>query len=373
MSRIDKKVAFVAAATLLASTLEYLIPKPLPFLRLGLANLPLLIVLDVFNWQAYFALLLLKAIGQGFVSGTLFSYLFFISLAGTLSSGLVMKGIKSLFRGKVSLVGCSLAGAFASNLAQLQVSAWIVYGATIWVAAPLMLSIGMITSLVLGLFAEIYLQKGKIPALLRDDTFEFGVPLVHNLKHNLGVSITSFLAILSILFIDNLLILGIATILMYMLQLIAHRKIRIIPPIMLMLSMTMLSLFEPNGKVLYTLGSVALTQGALKLAITKALRLICLLSASQCLSASNPKLKGKFGSYIPLTLAYFSLLSSSFKQTSGSLFSRVDQALERTAAAEQSESNSMVQKRAINTTLFVCVGLLVVGLGILSKTVLPIS
>ncbi|NBK25683.1 MAG: heptaprenyl diphosphate synthase, partial [Spirochaetia bacterium] len=50
MSRTERKIAFVAAATLLLSTLEYLIPKPLPFLRLGLANLPILLVLDIFTF-----------------------------------------------------------------------------------------------------------------------------------------------------------------------------------------------------------------------------------------------------------------------------------------------------------------------------------
>ena len=69
MSQSERKVAFISAVTLLCSTLEFLIPKPLPFLRLGLANLPLLLILDFIDLPSFLAILLLKAIGQGMVSG----------------------------------------------------------------------------------------------------------------------------------------------------------------------------------------------------------------------------------------------------------------------------------------------------------------
>ncbi|HRV24098.1 MAG TPA: Gx transporter family protein, partial [Sphaerochaeta sp.] len=107
MSPTDRKISFIAASTLLLSSLEHLIPKPLPFLRLGLANLPLLLILQSIDYPSYFFILLLKAIGQGMVSGTLFSYLFLISLAGTMSSGYAMKLLKGLLKNRVSLVGIS--------------------------------------------------------------------------------------------------------------------------------------------------------------------------------------------------------------------------------------------------------------------------
>lgn len=368
MSQTERKIAFVAASTLLCATLEYLIPKPLPFLKLGLANLPLLVVLDLFSFGPFFILLILKSIGQGFVSGTLFSYLFLISLAGTVSSGLAMKGVKSLFKSKVSLIGCSLIGAFVSNLAQLQVASWIVYGKSIWIAAPLMLTIGLFSSLVLGIISERYVQKGTIPALLREDNLKLSLPLMQEREHNTMVAIAAMLCILGILIVEKLLFLVIITVLMYALQLIARRKILLFPPIMLLISMMVLSLFEPNGKVLYTLGSVAFTQGAMELAFIKALRLICLLSASQCISASNLNLSGKTASYIPLTLGYFTILSSSFKATTGTLTERVDQALSRTAQGEEvSSSLTLKANKAISTPLFVSVTTLLLTVAISSR------
>jgi heptaprenyl diphosphate synthase len=365
MSRIERKIAFVAAATLLCATLEYLIPKPLPFLKLGLANLPLLICLDIFTFKQFVILLLLKSVGQGFVSGTLFSYLFLISLAGTLSSGIVMKALKNLFRERISLIGCSLAGAMVSNFAQLEVASLVAYGKAIWVAAPLMLSIGLVSSFILGLLAQTYQKKGTVPVLLRQDTLELSLPLMQEREHNTTVALASLACILAILLVDSFPALALITLLMYFLQFIAHRRILVIPPLMLLFSMILLSLFEPNGKVLLAIGSVAFTDGALKLALIKAFRLICLLSASQCISASNPNLKGKFLAYIPLTLGYFNLLSTSFKSGGGTIIERVDNALLYTANGEHTVTvRGSKAARTISRPLFslVSLGVLIVAL-----------
>ena len=42
-------VAFMGALCLFFSTIEYLFPKPFPFFRLGLANLPVLLSFDLFS------------------------------------------------------------------------------------------------------------------------------------------------------------------------------------------------------------------------------------------------------------------------------------------------------------------------------------
>ncbi len=368
MSRTERKIAFVAAVTLLLSTLEYLIPKPLPFLKLGLANLPLLIILDSFSLKAYGITLLLKAIGQGMVSGTLFSYLFFISLAGTLSSGLIMKTLKTVLKEKVSLVGCSIAGAFASNIAQLEVASLVAYGPSIWIAAPLMLTLGLVSSLVLGLSAELYLQKGSLPKALREASLELAVPVTEEARHYLTVTVASLVCMIAIIVTEGLPFLASVTVLMYALQIISGRKLRLLPPLMLLLTLLLLSLFEPNGKVLLTLGTTAaFTEGSLILALQKALRLMSLLAASQCLVASNPKLKGKAGAILVLTLAYFGILSTSFRSTSGSLIERVDQTLLRAIGAQQGVSVPTKPKRAINAPLFLAGASVVLATAVSSK------
>jgi heptaprenyl diphosphate synthase len=154
--RWERPVALAAAACLFLSSLEYLIPKPLPFLRLGLANLPLLACLDLLPAGPFFLLLGLKALGQGLVQGSLFSVIFLFSAAGTLASGAVMLGARRLFGRRMSLIGVSVLGALASNLAQLALAGRIAFGPSAWLIAPPFLAVGLATSAALGALAQRY-------------------------------------------------------------------------------------------------------------------------------------------------------------------------------------------------------------------------
>jgi heptaprenyl diphosphate synthase len=152
-------VALAAALCLFLSSIEYLIPKPLPFLRVGLANLPLLIALDLFPVPQYLLLLGLKIVGQSLIQGTLFSFVFLLSLVGSLASGLLMLAARRLFGSSISLIGTSILGALASNLSQLTLARYLVFGAGAWLVAPPFLIIGLVTSAVLGVFAEVYRSR----------------------------------------------------------------------------------------------------------------------------------------------------------------------------------------------------------------------
>src|SRR5512138_3281027 len=86
----NKQLAFLAACCLFLATLDYLIPKPLPFMRIGLANLPLLVALPFFSTGSFMLLLCAKVLVQSLVQGTLFSYVALFSFAGSLTSGTLM-------------------------------------------------------------------------------------------------------------------------------------------------------------------------------------------------------------------------------------------------------------------------------------------
>jgi heptaprenyl diphosphate synthase len=147
-------VALLAAFALFLSTVEYMIPKPIPFMRIGLANLPLIIGLGVLTYREYFLLALLKVIGQGLISGTLFSYIGLFSLGGTLASSTVMLLLFIVFKEKISLLGISIAGATASNVVQIELARLVLFGSAARFIAPPFLIAGLITSILLGLFAN---------------------------------------------------------------------------------------------------------------------------------------------------------------------------------------------------------------------------
>jgi uncharacterized membrane protein len=367
MSRFERRIAFISAITLLFSTLEFLIPKPLPFLRLGLANLPLLIIIQSIDLRSFFVILVMKALGQGMVSGTLFSYLILVSLAGTLSSGLAMYALARLLKERVSLVGISLVGAFVSNLSQIAVAALLVYGRAIWIAAPVMLSLGLATSLVLGFLAQRYKTHSSFAQRLTQDEVELGLPSLYESRHYPVASVTALLSIAAIIVVRDLWPLVATVLLMYAMQLACRRRVRITPALMLLLSLVLLSFLEPNGRVLLVLGKFALTEGALEVALIKGLRLIALLSASQALVGTNPPLRGRAGRLVVLTLAYFSALLTSFKERTGSLVERIDQALQAAAGESGGPLSSPQETKTIHSSLVVAIGLGVIAISVFSR------
>lgn len=147
-------LALMAAFCMFLSMIEYLIPKPIPFMRLGLANLPILLALSLFSTRKVMLLIFLKVLGQGLVNGTIFSYIFLFSAAGSFSSGLMMIVVNKLLHRNISMVGICMAGALASNLVQIVIARFVIFGTSAYLIGPPFLTIGLVSSVVMGLFAE---------------------------------------------------------------------------------------------------------------------------------------------------------------------------------------------------------------------------
>ena len=144
------------------STIEFIIPKPLPFIRLGLANFPLLLALDLLPFPSFMLLAAVKITGQALISGTLFSYVALFSLGGTAVSALVMFAIRrGLGRERISLIGVSVAGALASNGMTLLLAYFLVFGDSVrYMAAPV-LAMGIVTGTLLGILCENFIKKSQ--------------------------------------------------------------------------------------------------------------------------------------------------------------------------------------------------------------------
>jgi heptaprenyl diphosphate synthase len=158
--RLDR-IAVFAALCLFLGAVEYMIPKPVPFLRLGLANLPILLALGILPLPHLLILILLKVLGQALIQGTLFSYAFLLSFCGSFGGGLVMAAAHRLLGGHISLVGVSILGALAGNTCQLLLAVYLVFGAAGWMIAPLLYGIGLASSAVLGLASETFRTRSR--------------------------------------------------------------------------------------------------------------------------------------------------------------------------------------------------------------------
>lgn len=159
--------AFLGAVCMFFATIEYLFPKPVPFFRLGLANLPILLSLEFFSFRYVLLLVTLKVLGQALINGTLASYVFLFSAAGSLATGLMMFAAHRCLGDRISLLGVSIFGALASNAVQILLSITFIFGRAAWVIAPVLLGLGVFSSILVGLFARTFSAQSRWFALVK--------------------------------------------------------------------------------------------------------------------------------------------------------------------------------------------------------------
>jgi len=164
------RIALLGAFSMFLSTIEYLFPRPIPFMRLGLANLPVILGLEILSPSGYFLLILVKVLGQALVNGTLASYVFLFSMAGSFASGGIMwLCYKGLGR-RISFIGISVMGALTSNMAQITLSILFIFGPSAWRILPLFLGIGLVSGVFIGIFAQSFSEKSRWWALMKEQS-----------------------------------------------------------------------------------------------------------------------------------------------------------------------------------------------------------
>ncbi|MDF2547036.1 MAG: heptaprenyl diphosphate synthase [Anaerosolibacter sp.] len=136
---------------------------PIPFIapgaKLGLANIVNLITLVVFGYKHAFAVAVIRCLvatlGTGAVTGLLYS------LSGALLSTLVMWLVYRKFSRYFSLIGVSVFGALAHNIAQLTVASIMIHNALIFTYLPVMMLVSLFTGYFVGLtsnYATVHLK-----------------------------------------------------------------------------------------------------------------------------------------------------------------------------------------------------------------------
>jgi heptaprenyl diphosphate synthase len=153
-------VALLGAFCLFLSTIEYMIPKPLPFMRIGFSNLPIMLALDLLSFRSFFLLVAIKIVGQSLVTGSLFSYIFLFSLVGSFGSAAIMLVLRrGLGPARISFVGVGTIGALVSNLSQVLMARIFIFGESAKYVAPPFLAVGVVTGIALGLFCESFTAR----------------------------------------------------------------------------------------------------------------------------------------------------------------------------------------------------------------------
>ena len=369
----NRHIALLGAFCLFLSAVEYMIPKPLPFMRIGLANLPVMLACNVFPLRAFLILVCVKVLGQALITGTLFSYIFLFSLAGTFCSALLMFFLRRALCERLTFIGIGTAGAVVSNVSQLSLAYVFIFRENVRYIAPVFLAAGLVTGIALGIFCEIFIRrsqwywkfrcrflyqylqqhreniKGEMPNStensgrkknVKDDkTSGIILPLrafVINISNNTVVRKLQFLNNSDIsakaLFITGLLIMPallfnpstefrvIQFLFFLLLVIVSGKKVNIVFTVLITLFIIAFNLIVPYGKVLFSVGIFRITSGALEAGIHRAVTLQALVMLSKAAVRDDLRLPGAFGYLLGESMRIFSVIISRKKRITAENF-----------------------------------------------------
>lgn len=152
---MTKKIAYssmLVALAMIFSYVEVLIPFSfgIPGIKLGLANLVVVIGLFILKPFQVFGILVVRIILSAFMFGNMSSLIY--SLAGGVLSFFVMLLLKK-FKG-FSMTGISMAGGVIHNVGQLMIASCVVENLHVLYYMPVLLVAGLITGMLIGIVGQ---------------------------------------------------------------------------------------------------------------------------------------------------------------------------------------------------------------------------
>ncbi len=166
--KLSKRVAFYgifAALAILMGYIEHLVPLPVPVpgIKLGLANVIVLICLYFMGRREAFFISMVRIL----ISGLLFAGFagFLYSMSGALLSYAMMclfQRIKGM-----SIVGVSIIGGISHNIGQILMACLVMGTYKLIYYFPILLAAGVVTGILTGIVARYcleYLKKSNISA-----------------------------------------------------------------------------------------------------------------------------------------------------------------------------------------------------------------
>lgn len=315
MRSATEKISSYASLCLLGSFLEMLVPKPVPFFRIGLANIPIMLAIGTLDFKDYFVLLMLKAAASSYISGTIFTYFFLISFLQSMVSGLVMYFLGRTQKKRISYYGISLSGAFSGTIVQIYTASLYMGKGMLMLLAPFLLSsfvFALVTAYLAGSFSWIEIREEDLQQTRQAPP-----------KDILIVSGALFSVLLVQMLDDSAILFALFCILLLLLP-VYKRRIKPMPYLTLFLVSLFSNLIIKRGMVAASIFGFEITSDSLAIAIERALK----LSATVALSLIYSKMMRAPG-LIGKTLSKFFFLEYSLQNAKGSLKERISSVLSR--------------------------------------------
>jgi heptaprenyl diphosphate synthase len=156
-----QRIAILSAYALALHGFESLLPTPIPWLKLGLANIITLVALILYGFRTAILVTLIRVVLASILIGTFLGPAFILSAGGGIASVIAMGLSIKLFKSLFGSVGISLIGALFHNIAQLSLAYFLFIRRieAVLIISPLIVLIGSVTGIINGIISDLLIKN----------------------------------------------------------------------------------------------------------------------------------------------------------------------------------------------------------------------
>lgn len=158
-SESSRELTLLILAAAVLGVVDTMIPRPLPFFKIGLANIASVVSAVRLGYIRTLELNIIRAVSVALITGIIGTPTFILSFSGAVVSATVMSALLRFFRGKVSIIGISVSGAVCSLWVQLIAAGVILHDIPLSNLVPLLGFWGIVSGLLVGVLAKTALVK----------------------------------------------------------------------------------------------------------------------------------------------------------------------------------------------------------------------
>lgn len=144
---------------------ESLLPRPVPFLKPGLANMAGVVAAVTMGTRGALRVNATRSLAVALATGTLATPSFALSMSGALSSALLMGACSRLVPARMSVTALSVAGSAASMAAQILMAGAILPGLPVRAILPLAAAWAAASGALVGIVSASLMRSGLMARL----------------------------------------------------------------------------------------------------------------------------------------------------------------------------------------------------------------
>ncbi len=157
------RLSLLVGVGLILFLFESLIPRPLPWLKPGLAHIATLLAIYLMGLSEAIIVVILRVLVGSLLLGNLFNPAFILSFGGGLAATFIMGLTHRYFAQIFSIFGISILGAVVHNLTQLLlVQILIVHRMEIFYLAPVMILSSLFTGFIVALMSFLLMKNVQL-------------------------------------------------------------------------------------------------------------------------------------------------------------------------------------------------------------------